>query len=324
MQNPEKFIVSLNTGGITNRLKNILSTLRVSEDLSRTPVVLWVENAKLQCRFNDLFENEFKLIETWPEYKALLRSVNWREYRKVSERFLKDRTPYLLFGTWRLATYPDDVPPEFSQMLPSRAGGDIDFEFERVPQFLRDRYVGLINQLKPVPYVQEQIDAFSENFDANTVSISARSWVEFQGRQKYFRIEEFYDLMDEMDDKTFFVSCDSREVLAKFEKRYGKRILSYPKRTEMGDRLSKVGMQDILVDLYLLGKNPRIITSFFSTFPETSWWFGGCQAEVEVVGVYDEIRSHVLKTDRQSTVRLMMRNLFYKQALIAKKAIKGA
>ncbi len=254
----------------------------LSEDLSRTPVILWIENAKLRCRFNDLFENGYDLIETEAEYKALLRKEKWTEYRKISKRLLSDPSDYLLLRTWRLATYPDDLPKDFSQMLPSLAGGDIDFEFSRIPQSLRDKYVGIIKQLKPIPYIREQIESFSQNFDENTVSISARSWVEFEGRQKYFQIEEFFEIMDEMEDKTFFVSCDSQDVLAQFISRYGEeRVRYYPKRTATGDRLSKVGMQDILIDLYLLGKNPMIITSFFSTFPEMSWWFGGCQAEVK-------------------------------------------
>jgi len=65
--------------------------------------------------------------------------------------------------------------------------------------------------------------------------------------------------------------------------RYGSRIISYPRRTQINDRVSREGMQDILIDLLLLSKNCTLIASYMSTYPEVAWWFGGCQATVEII-----------------------------------------
>ena len=64
------------------------------------------------------------------------------------------------------------------------------------------------------------------------------------------------------------------------KKRYGDRVITYPKRTKFGDRKTVKGMQDIMIDFLLSSKNKVIIGDKLSTFTELSWWFGGCKAKV--------------------------------------------
>jgi hypothetical protein len=59
------------------------------------------------------------------------------------------------------------------------------------------------------------------------------------------------------------------------------RIMVYKKRSF--SRNDKKGVQDALVDLLLLSGTKYIIGSYLSTFTETAWWFGQCEARVEIV-----------------------------------------
>ena len=43
------------------------------------------------------------------------------------------------------------------------------------------------------------------------------------------------------------------------------------------------GIQEDLIELYLLSKNNYIIGSHFSTFTETAWWLGGCTQNIVIL-----------------------------------------
>ena len=43
------------------------------------------------------------------------------------------------------------------------------------------------------------------------------------------------------------------------------------------------GVQDDLIELYLLSKNKILIGSHFSTFSEVSWWLAGCPQNVTIL-----------------------------------------
>lgn len=60
--------------------------------------------------------------------------------------------------------------------------------------------------------------------------------------------------------------------------------MSYPTRTTRGDRNSTEGIQDALIDMLLLAKNAELRVSKLSTFSEVAWWFGQCNANVEIIG----------------------------------------
>ena len=61
--------------------------------------------------------------------------------------------------------------------------------------------------------------------------------------------------------------------------------MTYPRRTFPGDRKSREGIQDALIELLLLAENKSLKASYLSTFSEMAWWFGGCRARVEVIPI---------------------------------------
>ena len=310
-----KCVLSLNDAGIANRIKNILSVLRLGRVLARTPILYWCNNAFARCEFGDLFGNPLRVIHDEAQLKKILRDNQWQVYQDVNNKLMRTQCDYILVRTWRLLTLPNEIPNGFAVRVPSVKGNDIDFEFDRIPEAIREDYVALINTLRPIDYIVQQTEAVSRRFCDSTVSVSVRSWVESKERARYFNIQDYFDIMDRMNDATFFMSCDSPAVLDQFSRRYRGRVMYYQHRTSMGDRNSKEGMQDILIDLYLLAKNARLIASFRSTYSEMAWWFGGCRAKVELVGINQMHRRGLLMRDLRDRASLLCINLLYRRYL---------
>jgi hypothetical protein len=192
--------------------------------------------------------------------------------------------------TWgSLLCFPDDL----SGSQDNRYEGVVpvlDFEYDKTPMRVRQAYLQHIAALRPINYIRQEVQQFAERFGEGTVSVSIRSWVEAKERADgLFDLAHVFDRLDNHEDKNFFVSCDSEDVLQALVRRYGRRVLNYPKRTGTNDRRSKEGMQDILIDMLLLAQNPTLIASYMSTYPEVAWWLGGCKATVELIEPPDRV-----------------------------------
>jgi len=217
----------------------------------------------------------------------------------MSVRLLAGKTDkYLPVDTWRLLVFPGELSNHYAREHPSlyQSGHDIDFEYERIPFSIRNDYLKYVDRLSPLRYVREQVNTFSKAFDDGTISLSIRSWPEEDMRKDgLFRIENVYRLVDKYNTANFFVSSDADWIVNKLILKYGGRILFHPKRKVAGGRTSSTGMQDILIDLLLLSRNKHLVASYFSTFSELAWWFGGCKAKVEILENPADIESFRMK-----------------------------
>lgn len=274
----ERYLIAMNKDGLCNRLKCLISCMRLATKLSRTVELYWPKNHKCGCHFSDLFEN--KILERRSE---------------MSVRWLAGKTDkYLPVDTWRLLVFPAELSNHSAREHPSlcQSGHDIDFEFERIPLSIRHDYLNYLDRLIPSRYVREQVETYSKLFDDRTISLSIRSWPEEDmRRESLFRIENVYAVIDRYNAANFFVSSDADWILNNLILKYGRRILFYPKRKAGSGRNSRTGMQDILIDLLLLSKNKHLVASYFSTFSELAWWFGGCKAKVEILESPADIES---------------------------------
>lgn len=251
-------IISYHKGGLCNRLKSLLSTMRLSDDYK----VIWPRNSYVNCSFNDLFENKIELcgkFRNWRDVENKFGSVNWR-------------------GSWRFIILPGD-----------NISHKVDFMYHNTPSVVKEAYLRKIRILKPIKYVSSEVESFSKQFDDKTVSVSIRSWSDIQHksskrRSKTFNIKYFINAMNDMEDvSAFFITSDNYRIIEKLSHIFPNKIISYPNRTFKGDAQTIKGMQDILIDLFIGGKNKRFIASHVSTYSELQWWFGGCNADVRVV-----------------------------------------
>jgi len=310
----EQYIVSMVNSGLCNRMKNLLTILRLSEKHSLVPILYWLNNNAVQCEFHDLFKNKINLISDEKQLKKIYQFEDWREFRYIPKKM--PQVKYILLNSWRLLISPGDVQNNFSDVLPGAYGNEIDFEYHRIPEKIKNDYINILIKLQPVDYIMDNVHLFQDRFTDNTVSVHVRSWADAKNRNDLiFNCQDFFKKMDSLNKNTFFISCDSEPVLEIFQKRYGEKILYFPKKTYTGDRSSKIGIQEALIDLYLLSKNNRIITTYLSSFSEMAWWLGLCKAKIDVVGSSPRFRRTLMQTDRRKNLFLTLKNIFYKKYL---------
>lgn len=253
-------VVAYHTRGLCNRLKCLLSAMRMDDDYR----IIWPISDYMPCSFNCLFVNDIEIVGKFQNTKSVREKFgnNW-------------------YGTWRFLVLPED-----------NVNHEVDFMYNDTPDIIKKVYLEKIKLLKPIEYVANNIESFSKNFDDRTVSVSIRSWADIQHgsskkRSKTFDINKFIRAMDRMENvSSFFITCDSSQIIKRLKYIFRNKVITYPHRTSKEDTKTVKGMQDIVVDLFLGGKNKRLIASGGSTFTELQWWFGGCKADVVVVPSY--------------------------------------
>ncbi|MDD4352749.1 MAG: hypothetical protein PHU71_07305 [Candidatus Gracilibacteria bacterium] len=214
------------------------------------------------------------------------------------KRYVAQNDRYFVVDTWKLLVFPGELRGKDGTGLLRPGENGIDFAYGRIPLSIRNDFLAHMRRLVPIKYIRQQVEEFARKFDSRTISVNIRSWPEPDNKLRaeiLFKMESVYAKLDKEKESNFFVVSDSAAVLHDLVKRYGQRVIFYPKRTQPGDRGSKCGIQDALIDLLLLSKNKVLKASAFSTYSEMAWWFGGCQAEVENIENESDIEAFCKK-----------------------------
>jgi hypothetical protein len=287
-QNDAKYIVSIPNGGLCNRLKCLISSLRIGERLQRNFFLYWPVNALCGSAFSHLFQNSFSQIDI-SQLRKIIRKGNW-EYYSDSIDSLRGEKEYILLNTWRYLLFPEEIPENFATVYPNARGNDIDFEFGRIPFHIRKEIISFVDTLKPVDNIEKIINEYMQKYDfSNTVGIHIRRadflstfslCVKISSNEKY--IHRMHEIISNRPDVQFFLSTDCEKTEKEFLDIFGRKIFVFPKENRNRDNPNAI--REALIDLLLLSKTGRILGTYMSTFNEMAWWFGGCKSEVEIIG----------------------------------------
>ena len=252
--------VSYHGSGPCNRIKSLISAMRLDDNCK----IIWPKNSYVNCSFNDLFKNRIVHPFKGRITRSNIRKIFGKNY----------------YAHWRFVILPKD-----------NIDYNIDFMYNDTPKKIRKVFLDKLKILKPIDYILKNVNSFSKNFDDKTVSVSIRSWAEADKkfnskamkRSKTFNLNLYIKAMENINDvSNFFVTTDSDKIIDKLKTIFPNKIIIFPSRNCKGDKSVK-GMQDAFVDLYLGGKNKRLIVSNPSSFSELQWWFGNCKSEVTKV-----------------------------------------
>lgn len=311
MTEEEKYIICINCGGLGNRLKGLISVMRLSEKLARKHLLYWQNNQYCGCEFEDLFENKFSKIN-----ESELKKIKKQDYELYNGSFVNSENPqkYLLFNTWKFVLLPGEIPPNInfiSEIYPSEEGSNIDFEYNKVPEGMRIEIISYLKKLVPIQKIRETIDEFSQKNDiSNYIGLHIRrgdNKFSVDGREEVSSDELFIEKIKSMPDEKFFLCTDSTETETKFKELFKERIITYHKGNRK--RSKKESLQEALIDMLLLSKTKHIIGSYLSTFTELAWWFGECKNKIEIVGIENVKQSPMPTTFYQKVIRKIK---FYK------------
>ena len=260
-------IISEPIGGLNDRLKFLVSCMRIDENIK----LIWpykTHEVWLQCSFEDLFINNFEVFNNKEECYSKYDGV---KYYSGSQFMKVDR---------------DDITVN---------GFSMNNWGNSVPKKQKSSILKQINNLKPSRYIQDIVDKFKSKFDDNVVTVSIRSFLDAKrnigSNGKYFDIETIFSAMDNelYNEKTFYVTCDHQETFEKIFDRYKDRILYTPKRTYFGDYKTVEGTQDCVIDLILGGQPKHILSTNGSGFCEMQWWFGGGNSTIEIMRAHSNL-----------------------------------
>ena len=274
-------IVSTNIGGLCNRIRCLSSCIRYAKKHNINYKIYWEildsyekHTHILNCSFDKLFSNKF-------ETKSISKTNLCYKHHCM-----------IIFND-------DDIPVNFNNFdskcsrkftKSDRLNRNIDYMYNKIPEKIKKEYIECFRILKPINDLQQKIDNFSNKFNDKTVSVHIRSWNrngEKSRRDNLFNIQKFENEMKKYDkEHTFFIATDSKDVQNYFlkESEFKNRIFIYPRDTDLDtSRDFPEGVQEDLIELYLLSKNNYIIGSHFSTFTETAWWLGGCTKNIVIL-----------------------------------------
>jgi hypothetical protein len=291
--------VSTETGGLGNRLKSWVSTMRLSADAR----VHWPITKNMPAAFGELFANECgvdgvpagaRVYGSWrfailPEDEAhlpagfatvgagahpIVRGLGKAWWSLTGER--TDRYRFMVF------------PKQHSSRSTRADARHIDLEYERIPQHFRVLYGDLFRQIRVRPEIAAAAnDWAAANLDENVVGVQVRTWRDDPRRHRKYHVpslRRLMGLMDSVPDARFLVVSDSDDVAPMLAGRYGEqRVLGYARATSRADSwLTPLGIREDLVDMLLLARTRRLFASYLSTFSEVAWWLGGTAARVRV------------------------------------------
>jgi hypothetical protein len=286
-------IISNNKGGLANRIKSWVSTIKISKRRHTNYKVFWQvldsysnNNHILNCKPELLFSND-----------VFVSGFNPNLYK--NENIFNSHCLYIDESdniSNNFNTFDSKCNVQFCNLDEKRR--DIDFMYNQIPENVKIEYISYFNNISLNTNLQDIVDIFSDKFNENTVSVHIRSWnrnAELGRRSSLFQIDKFEKEMknrvNNNQEVNFYLASDSSVVINHFselnnrpESPFYQRIITYPRTTTLDNsRDFPEGIQEDLVELYLLSKNSAIIGSHFSTYTEVSWWLAGCPEDITIL-----------------------------------------
>ena len=291
-------IISTETGGLGNRIKSWVSTMRLADDAR----VHWEVRENMPAAFAELFTNDCHIDSVPPDaevYKSWRLAVLPEDERHLPAGFstVGAGTHPFVRGLgkawWTLSGRPSDryrymvFPKQHSKRSTRADGRHIDLEYERIPEEIRHAYGPFFERIAVRPEVIERADEWAnDNLDETVIGVQVRTWRDYPRRYRKYHLpaaKRLQRLMDSVDDTArFLVVSDSDEIAPAFAQAYGDaRVLQFPRGTaRLASWHSVEGITEDLIDMLLLARTKRLFASYLSTFSEAAWWLGGASAAV--------------------------------------------
>lgn len=266
------------TYGLANRMRAIASGLELARETGKTLIIVWVNDAELNCPFHTLFE-------PIPEVHFINKPIYW-QYMKVSNQ--TSLIPSIVVGLINKTM-------GFDFCIKETDGNSIGSKWNIYKVIERHKRVyiqtsadfikhdSILKQFKPVTTLQNQINDRTKGFIDHTIGLHIRR-TDHVDAITNSPLELFANRIDALllkDPETnFYLSTDDPETEDYLKKLYAEKIIIYPKNFS---RNSEEGIKDAVLDMFCLSRTKKIIGSFNSTFSNIASRIN--QIELEIIKV---------------------------------------
>ena len=263
-------------GGLANRMKAIDAAIQLISGTDLALRIYWFRDKGLNCRFDQLFQPldlpQVSLIEA-----TSFDSFSYDRPRKRNlyiprffQSFYFDDCVYEAEATQRMYQHFD---------FRSWAINKRTYLASCVYFFPPAPDARLFQFFHPVPALQQRIDEVSRTFGNRCVGVHIRRTDNLssinESPTKLF-VDRMQMMVQSDEDTCFYLASDSSEEKSKMKATFGKRILTSV--TDLS-RNSVQGIQDALVELYVLSKTKMILGSVKSSYSETAAQIGQIECQ---------------------------------------------
>jgi hypothetical protein len=258
----------MSQGGISNRIKCLISSMKLAEKTNRDLIVYWPKDEACNCNFSDLFENEIKGVSK-EELKKIILNKNYELYQNYFNKMKKE---FVLVDSSRFEGFSQE---------------DIQLKFEKTSREVVKEILSYLNKLKVKKEILIQVNKFiKKKFSKNMIGIHIRrgdfvklSIADISPDEKF--IEEMKKEIEKNKNVKFFLATEDKNTEKVFRKIFLKKIITFPKKTSK--REDEGSVEEALIELIILSKCDKLIGSYGSTFTEMAWFFGGCKQPIKIV-----------------------------------------
>lgn len=240
------------SGGLCNRLKGLISVFQF-EPKDENISLYWPPVIR-------------------PKYKKQI-NLEWFLNNKFEIRNESDLSFKPEFSLKRLYVTEDDVSRDFARFNPviEEKKPAIDFEYDRIPQKVKERLIPYFKRFKFCPEILNQ------QFDTTSyIGVHLRNDALWSSVGFIQPMDLYFKAIDSLNsnDKIFVVSHTEKEFDV-LKQRYGDRIITVSNPIYKDD--SKEFIQQVILKILLLGNCHAVVFDRRSSIPEIAWWLGDCK-----------------------------------------------
>jgi len=258
-QSPGTLIRLKPKGGLCNRMRAVDSAIALAHDLEAPLDIYWVRSGDLNCRFDLLFKGiaspSVRIHER--RFRPLVFARTHRHVRAASKLWPFGALTFSKDENRRLESF------DFRSMHPKRR-----VLIESYSRFYAN----------PSPYacftptdeLRQRVRDRASQFDSHTIGVHVRradntKSIAFSPDAVF--IEQMRREISVQPSTRFYLATDAMEVKKTLRDLFGERILTTPYEAS---RRTVEGVQEALVELYVLASTAKILGSYWSTYSTTA------------------------------------------------------
>lgn len=303
-----RYVISFSQGGLSNRIKCLVSSIKIAKNTGRKVLIYWPKNVYCNCRFNDLFSNKIEEISR----EAIIKIIKNREHHYCSDKSkeLKDKK-FLIIDNSSFIGFSDK---------------NIHLKYKKIPVKILEDILASLRELNIKKDILKEVSRFSKRFNNNTIGVHIRKgdfiWLKSgigKVSDEDCYIEEIKKEIQINPKSNFFLATEDPQTEKKFKAIFNNKISAYPKKKYK--REDEGSVQEAFIELLLLSKTKKILGAFGSTFTELSWYFGECKSEIKIIENKVYLREFIRNTNKDKGVIQLIKQFLYRTFIPESKRI---
>jgi len=262
------------SGGLANRMKAIASAVRLAEEIGSELRIIWFQDWGLGCRFDQLFTFSSPIPISIQEATFFDKLLYDRPRRK--NFYLPTIAEHALFDICikeEEATRMMQEDFDFCSYCNHRKvwiSSNVYFISKNIPDASFDPF-------HPLPHLASRIDQIVKEMGPHTIGVHIRRTDHILAIANSPTTLFVERMRQESPNTTFYLATDSEDEKRTMLSLFEGRLHVLPRKAK---RDSLQGMEDALIEMYVLSRTNLIIGSVSSTYSMTAAAIGRIPLEI--------------------------------------------